>query len=326
MPNKLTKKQKLHAVRKARKIVNDLVFQSKLQQKLNRMSLVSHYYGIKNINEMEDNRGNVELADNAATDRLPLAMVSLRSIRNGGVSAAQMYSLKQDGYSFENINSVDYLGSTGNIDNGSVGDTTQNRQLLHNYSLIKLLLWQSSASDAHFNIKLVRFSDSDLDPLQTGETSTNASVRNKRRLFYKYLLLRGITTNPLITSTENFTRDIKNCYKVLWNKDYHIDEQSSTKEQAHYREVKIFRKFNQIVRYSDNPVVNTISNFDDPNTIVYPNNTNTATAYPQTKDNLFLIITANCTLSQDETASDFDFRTFDILVKNKFTTTINNSV
>ena len=299
--NKKQKKQTMsvqRAARSAQRKVNDLMYQMKIQKQLNRMSISHLYFGCKNINEMENNNGNIVLRDSYTHNELPLILLSLRSIRNGSNSPSAIMKLMANGHDFAPFNSVDNMGTSGAISDKNPNSGADYRNLLHRYTQIKLLLWQSSNKDAKFTISLVRILDQELDPLNSGQTTTDLNTQQKRLQFYKYHNLRSATSNPLIKNTENFTRDIKRCFKTIWKREYHIEEQSSTKDEKHYKQVNIFRKFDEVVNYCQSPQVDTYSGFDDPNNIIVNDSPDVPKGVPQqSRDNLFLIITGNCTLS-----------------------------
>ena len=137
------KKSIHHKKRKyAKKKLSSLLYQMKLQAKLNKMSIGNIFYGAKNINEMEQNEGNIKLRDTYSNNELPLLMLSLRSIRNGGNSPSAIMKLQQNGHDFTTVNSVDAMGTSGAISDKQPNSGADYRNLLHRYSQVKLLLWQ----------------------------------------------------------------------------------------------------------------------------------------------------------------------------------------
>ena len=321
------KKSIHHKKRKyAKKKLSSLLYQMKLQAKLNKMSIGNIFYGAKNINEMEQNEGNIKLRDTYSNNELPLLMLSLRSIRNGGNSPSAIMKLQQNGHDFTTVNSVDAMGTSGAISDKQPNSGADYRNLLHRYSQVKLLLWQSQSADTKFEVSLVRLLDPELDPLNTGHTTLDAEIQSKRIQFYKYHQLRAQMSNPLIKNTENFTRDMKRCFKVIWKKSYHMEEQTTLKTQKAYKQVQIFRKFDKVINYCQNPNVDDYSQFDNPSKIVVNDNPDTVKGVPQqSRDNLFLIITANCTRSEDEDSGSFDNRTLDVYMKSKYSTSVDNT-
>lgn len=327
--SKSSKPQKMSAARAARSAqrkVNSLLYQMDIQKKLNRMSVANIFYGAKNINELETNSGNVVLRDSYTHNELPLVMLSLRSIRNGSNTPAAIMKLMANGYDFTQVNSVDQMGTSGASADQQPNSGADYRNLLHRYTQIKLLLWQSGNADAKFQVSLVRLLDPELDPLNTGYTTTDSQTQDKRSQFYRFHNLRAQMSNPLIANTENFTRDMKRCFQILWKKTYHLEEQTTLKDQKHYRQINIFKKFDKIINYCQNPKVNVYSSFDDPSNIVVNASPDIPKGVPQqTRDNLFLIITGNCTRSEDEDASNYDTRSLDIFMKSKYTTALDQT-
>jgi len=322
---KLTSAQKKR-ISKAARAMKSILYTTRLQQKLNRMTLVNHFFGTKCINEMEEGSGSVVLQDNQSANELPLAMISLRAICNNSHEPSCIMKLKSNGYGFLDYQTVQHLGTSGNVTNNTNPKDLEYRQLLHNYTQVKLLLYQNNNRDAVFNVKLIRLKEDQLNPHKTGFSTSNTETQKIRKLFYKYLQLRSITTNPLIKNTENLTTQIRGMYNTIWSKTYKIEEKSTDFNEVTTRQVNIFRRFNKVVNYAANPEVNNTADFDNPETIVFPDLTGTAEGIPSKgSDNLFLIITANCTIDQTEDATGYDLRTFDVLVKSKYTTTIDTT-
>lgn len=304
---------------KARKVLRGLLYNNKIQRKLNSMVNQNMFWGAKSINEIEDGTGSVVLQDNASADELPLLLVSLRTIKNETETTPCIFKLKQNGYDFTGIENVIELGQSGASDLHS-WHMNKRKSLLHRYSQVKLLLWQEQARDVHFNVKLVQFRDDALNPYETNLVTTDTEVQDKRKMFFKFLQLRSILSNPLIKNTENLSRDIKKCYRIIWNKDYHLQEQSADFDQSSYKLINIFRKFDQVIDFSGKKQLENETGFNDPESIFQPKQHEDTQATPaEGSKNIFLIISSNCTTSQAENPSGYDTHTLDILLKSKYT-------
>jgi len=315
---KITKAQRARMI-KARKVIRGLLYNNKIQRKLNSMVNQNMFWGAKSINEIEDQTGSVVLMDNASSDELPLLLVSLRTIVNASETTPCIFKLKQNGYDFNPIENVIELGQSGASDI-HVWQHNKRKSLLHRYSQVKLLLWQEQAKSVHFNVKLVQFRDNDLNVYESGLTTTDSEVQDKRKMFFKFLQLRSILSSPLIKNTENLSRDIKKCYRIIWNKNYHLKEQSTLYDQANYKLINIFRKFDQVIDFSGKKQLENETGFNDPESIFRPKNDEDTQATPsEGSKNIFLIISSNCTTSQSENPSGYDTHTLDILLKSKYT-------
>lgn len=309
-----------------------LMYQNKLQGMINRISVANHYFGCKKINQAEVGYGQINLS--ATTGQLPLNIISLRSICNNGENANQILKLTQTGHDFavESSATAQYMGSTGAyVKDGALPNTTQFRQLIHRYTSMKFLFYQEPKKKVTFTLKLCKLSP-DLDPWNTGLTVTDLEVKQKRRLFYQYHCLKADMTNQLLKNTENYLRDLRGQQSILWEKTYTLNEmifETQGQDEHGTRQVNIFRKFDKIVNFTQNanPVqLNgaTGTSFQNPETINYPSNNDSASSVPESRDNLFLIITSNCTQTETEDGNDFDQHSYDVLIKSKYTAPAGN--
>jgi len=328
----------------AKRTMRNIMYTTRLQNKLNSMTIAHHYFGSKMINEVEEASGAVVLQDNASADELPIVVCSLRAVRNNSHLPTQIMKLEQDGYSFKNINDnngnnageVKHLGTSGNVSNNADPKDLKYRRLLHRYTQIKLLLWQNPKRDSTYKIQLIQIKDPDLNPQITGfSTNLGQVVKDKRTMFWKYLQLRSLMSNPIISGTENLTKGIKGGYKVIWSKQYHLEERHNDYDENSYKQVNIFRRFDKVINYNKTPSVSTSDASEtairDPETIVWSDITDDVQGIPQyTQDDIFLVISSNCSKSQSEAAAendpaDFDTRSFDILIKSKYSSTIDTT-
>lgn len=331
MPYKKSKKglsaRHKKLIQKGAKKMKNLLYQNHILKKISNMTTANHFYGVRAVNDLHLNQGAVELSDRttlvSGVDRLPLIVIPLRSIVNAGTPGVGILRLKQNKYDFENVESVKYLGSNGNIWGQNV-DNLESRYMLHRYSQIKLLLYQNASKDAKYQIKLIKIKDCDLDP--TNLIVTNTQRQNLRRLFYGNHCLRHQLTNPLIEDFENYTRDLKGKFSIVWEKEYIINEQHGQMEEASYHQVNIFRKFDQTVNFCENPTTSTISdvNYENPDAVIFPSNYQDPLPLPDVTKNMFLVITANSSTSDRDSATEYDKFTIDIATKSKYTTSSIN--
>jgi len=322
-----------NALNKAKRTLRSLLYQNKIQNQLNRMSVANHFFGCRSINEAEQNQGAFSLWNGISTQ--PLCLISLRSIINAGENGNQIFTLGFNGADFSVNKTAQYLGSSGAYTSpaSNAYPTTMNyRQLIHRYTQAKFLFYQQANKKVTFTVRLVTLRD-DLDPLSTGLTASNAQIRRKRQLFYQYHCLRADQTNPLLKNTENYTRDIKGEFNILWSKTYTIDEQlmeDHGNDQVATKQVDIFRKFDKTINFTTKanaePITdsNDTTGYQDPESIVMPDSNDGITSFPESKQNIWLIITSNCTKTEEDDASNFDVHTFDVLIKNKWTAPAGN--
>lgn len=147
---------------------------------------------------------------------------------------------------------------------------------------------------------------------------TDVTIQNKRKLLFRIKMLRDQLTNPIIKS-EPIGHNLRGKYKVLWSKDYGMDELLNDRDEHHYQEVKIFKKIDQIKHFQEGASINNSANMDDPDIIKYDDFLANTTSVPLLSQQIFLCISANTTLSQQEDAVDFHTATYDINIKSKYT-------
>lgn len=285
-----------------------------IMSKLMRLNTCNLYYGFREVNELEAGAGKLTLQNNALGNVKPLHIFPLNSIINKSTTPFGGFVLKQNGYDFSSLGNVEFLGADGAI---SASPATQELQsTLLRYNNIKLLFWSSPARKTTFRCSIVKIFDEDFIPSTTAITDVN--IQNKVSLFYDWKMLRSLTSNPIVAN-ENIGKQLKGKVKILWSKDYQIDELLNDRDEHHYKEVKIFRKEDKICHYKELPVINAAPSIDDPDVVRYDNFETNTTTYPLTPQQTYLIITANTTLSQAEDAVNFHTATYDINIKNKHT-------
>lgn len=320
MPRRFRNKKS--QISKALKNLKTLAYRSKIASKMSQINTASVFYGVREVNDLDDGAGKVSLSQSSTNDTYPLAVIPIRSIVNNDVAGDGLYILKRNGYDFTNIQSVAYAGQKGNVMNRV--NSASYGKMLHRYTDLRLLLWQNSAKDVKFTCYLVKFNDSTLDPL-INTTVSSTEDKDLRKQFYYYHLTRAQTSNPLIQDHENFTQGIKGKFKILWEKNYTIQEKHGQMEEAHYEQVKFFRKWDQIVDFNEKSQVDGTPPDNDPDQIKYVQAEANPTTYPDTRQNYFFIIVANATKSEaDGNTSTMDKCTFDITMKNKYTINTGN--
>jgi len=324
-----------NVLKNATKNLKTIAYRSKIAQKMSSITTASLYYTVREVQDIDAGKGALELSENQTN--LPLMIFPLRNIQQKTASGQGVYQLKLNTYDFtETISTlaaksgqgagakitVQYAGQIGN-NAYPVSDFTV---MLLRYTSIKLLLYQHDKKDVTFTVRLVQLKDKVLDPCYT-TTTTDLEEQQIRKKFYYYHLLRSQISNPLLENEENYTMEIKDKFKILWKKKYTFNEKLSTADAVNYRQVKIFTKYDKVIKYNENSKIGSVAigaiddNPDEPRW-------NATAGYaplptPATIDNLFLIVTANASKSYAEDNVNFDKITFDISIKNKFTIPVN---
>lgn len=279
------------------------------------------------INHVDIGYGFVGLEDRttaiSGVNSLPLICIPLRNIINGGTTGAGIYTLLQNGYDFNPLMAVEFAGGR-NIDvNPTAVSNFEN--LLHRWTSIRLLLWQHGKKDAIYHLKLLKFNHASFD-ICGSPTTTNGDIQDKRRLFFYFQSLRSQLTNPLLKGEENYMRDIKDHVSILWSKTIKISEQSADLEEKHYEEIKLFKRYDQMIKYTASPTVlnDTIPASDNPDNVLFTSQTEGKLSSPNYRDNIFLMITSNSSVSDRDSAGAFDVMSFDLSLKSMYTTQSQN--
>ena len=330
-------------LKRAKKNLKTLAYRSKIGAKLAQLSTTNIFYNVREVNDIDQGKGRIQMASssstvngvNVSTGSLPLCVVPLKNCINGGTAPAGVLMLDNACRNFHTICPYEYAGSTGNTVNEA--DTVQYKKMLLRYVDLRLMLWQNEVKNVSYKCYLVRIFDEDLSPLNdfnfpnpdSNLTAEQEIQVKKRRLFYYYHLLRAQLSSPLIETQESFLKPIKGKFKILWEKEYHIEEQHGQLETAKYQQVKFFKRFDEIVNFQspDSYVNNPITPNGDASqeTVKYITNAGNTNSVPQTKDNLFFIITSNCSFGEGESnTTDMDKITFDIAMKTKYTVPSGN--
>jgi len=305
------------------------VKQHDISRKLWKLVTSNIFEGVREVNELEANAGKVVLSNQGiARNSLPLIVIPLLNLYMNSTTSGDnpngILMLKQNGYDFTNVANVEHIGASGNLASDQKVSTLEFSKAIVRYINVRLLLWQSANKDVKFQVKLVKILDESLNPNTLSETNTD--YQNKKKLFYMYHCLRHQLSNPLLEDFENYLRDIRPFFKILWEKTYHIQERSADYEEHHYQEVTFFKQLDRIVNYRVNPNLAPaldlgVTGVDAPDTVLYLDSAtdSTISSYPKINQNLFLIITANTTLSDKEDTENFDIATLDIATKVKYT-------
>lgn len=284
-----------------------------IMSKLMKMNTADLFYGVREVNELEVGSGKNILQDNVVANEMPLHIYPLYSIINNSVTPGGMYILKTNGHDFTKKLNVEFMGAKGSL---SASPTSQEvTQLLHRYVDARFLLWSDDLRKTVFRIQLIKIFDEDLNP--TDITVTDVDIQKKRKLFYYYKSLRSQLTSPIIKN-EVYGSQLKGKYKIIWTKDYGIDEKLNDRDEHHYQEVRLFRKTDDIKHYREFPQINNSSNDDNPDIIKYEDFLGSVSEEPLLSQRLYLMITANTTLSQGEDGVNYYKATYDINIKNKY--------
>lgn len=312
MPYRRRYKRKSRKSSKRMSTMKRLLYNANITAKLMKINTRNLFYGVREVNELEDEAGKLTLQDNASANQLPLHIIPLMNVRNNNVAGNGILVLKTNGYDFTKLADVELLDTSGyTYDNVSA---IKYPKALQRYIDARFMLWASNKKRLRFEISLVQIKHVDLEPILT---EADVTRRQAKILFYKYHFLRHQVSNPL-TRNENYTKNLRNKYRILWTRKYNIDEKLSDRDESFHKVVKFFKKTDRIVRYTDNISISD-TNLDDPDIVkgqgVIPGIQNE----PDVLHNLYLIITANTTLSQAEDAVNFQTATYDLSTRVKYT-------
>jgi len=284
-------------------------------------NLVHYHFGMRKINEHENHIGQQTLS--WSNTHYPLDIININSIVNtNGTNTAtgsMLKALQTDGYSFSGIENVSLQNKYG-------GTTTQGidevKSLYHRWSKINLCLWADTLRATIFKVYLVKLKDRVLDPYDSRNDSTSAEVQDARKQLYLQYFLNNQLSHPIVPPSK-ISKDIFKKFDIVWRKTYIIDEQLNDRDQRPHRIVKLFRRNDRLISYNRNEAL-VANNVDNPESIATINNDSNKKAYPvRTSDQLFMVITANCTKSQAEDGVNYHKATYDLLVESKYTTIPN---
>jgi len=321
-------------LKNASKNLKTIAYRSKIAQKMSSITTASLFYAVREVNDIDAGIGALELSENQTN--LPLFIFPLRSVQQKTTSGQGVYQLKLNTYDFtETVTTLgsksgqgagakitwEYQGQIGN----NAYPVSDFKVMLLRYTSIKLLLYQHDKKDITFTVQLVQLKDKILDPCYV-TTTTDIQEQQIRKKFYYYHLLRSQISNPLLENEENYTAEIKNKFKIIWKKKYTFNEKLSTADAVNYRQVKIFTKYDKVIKYNEDTKIGAVAigSIDEiPDVVRWNASISAPSCTPATPDNLFLIITANASKSYAEDNSNYDKITFDVAIKNKFTIPVN---
>lgn len=296
----------------------------KYLMKLQKLNQCSIFQGIRAVNPV-DIDGAVQLSSSTTSPdtsgMLPLLVVPLLNIQNGGNTGYGLMRLRANGYDFQSLDTPIYLGAKGNIKTDpSTASSLSIKRALVNYFDVRLLLRQHGSKDVRFKVYLMKITHPDLNPVVT-ETNTDRQ-KMKQMLFYNHFLRQQIA-NPILENFEQTTNSIKGKYKIIWEKQYNLKEQPSILEDIQYKQVHIFKRLNQLTRYTESPDSNLDVGLggDDPDEIVYEEQAENPIGIPDVRANYFLVITANASYSEADASgtANMDKIYLDIATKLKIT-------
>lgn len=327
-----------------------LAYRSKIGSKMSQLNTTNLFFTSREVNTIDEQKGKVQLAAshttrNGETSGLgsePLVVFPLKQVIQGTDVPTTCLMLEKRACGFSGLKPIEYSGQTGNSVNVASGG--QFKKALLRYVDLRFMLWQQASKDIKFNMYLVKVFDEDLDPqkgivLDGNEdnwTDEQKILVKKRRLLWYYHFLRATTSSPLIENQEGYLDPIKGKFKILWKKSYKIDELHGNLEEKHYQQVRFFKRYDEIVdfvkpdSYINNPVklanVNTGDN--NPDQVKYIEPANQVQTEPQLKHQEFLVITANCSYSENDASgtSNMDKATFDYSIKTKWTIPSGNKI
>ena len=282
--------------------------QLSMYKKLMKLNTQSFYMGIRQVNPLSSSTGKVSLVQvHPTTLELPVHIYPLSNIEQSGSTQTGLYRLHQNCFDFVTSGSpnLEYLGNNGNtiqnVDNLKV------RKLIHNYTSINLCLRGKDSKKSLFTCYLVKFKEDLFDPVRN-PTLSGSTDQRKRKSFFGHIMRKSL--NPIIQNENTMSNDVRRSVQILWKKNYVVREKLSTEDQMPYKVVKIFRKLNQIVSYTNDGNIEYYST--DPDVVeIDDTSINTFRNYPNIKDNMFLIICCD--------AESSNSNSYDISVLNKFT-------
>jgi hypothetical protein len=155
---------------------------------------------------------------------------------------------------------------------------------------------------------MVKFLDDVFDP-NNFLTTTNSLVQRTRSSFFSHLLRSNL--NPCIKSESLLTKDVRRMFKILSTKKVVIKEQLSTNDEIPYKSVRIMKKINKLMSYTNDGLPEIVDDQVDVVELIDPSLL-TVRDYPNTLDNTFMIIVGDC-------IDDNTNQTYDINIKSKFT-------
>ena len=117
------------------------------------------------------------------------------------------------------------------------------QKLLQRYIDAKFCLWSSASKKINYELTLIQVKDEMLNPLNL--TTTDTDTQEARKALYKLKLLRHQVSNPIVKG-ERIDTSIRNKYRILWKKNYEIEEQHGDIDEKHYKVVKFFKKTDTI--------------------------------------------------------------------------------
>lgn len=319
-----TRKKTYRKKRRSNKAVSalrTLAYRSKIAQKLSQISTCSIFNKIQKVANFDaDPRGAIELSDNGTI--LPLIVIPVfQYTSNDGNAGSGILQLKNNGYDFTQVADTApvFAGASGNVYSLPAADCCF-QKLLCRYTSMKIMFHQHDVQDLTWTVKLIKLKDVDLDPRILTVTETNQV--NKRKTFWFYEQLRAQLAHPLLNNSENFTQDLKDAYTTVWEKQYHLQEQSSVHDTASFKEVKFFKKWDKIIDLVTDPAVtvDTTANARDPSKVYYPDYSSTIVqAEPDIPQQLFFLISVNCTKSSVDSSGEYTKAMLDLVYKQKYT-------
>ena len=335
MPRKYQKS----TTKKALSNLKKLAYRSKIGAKLSQLNTTNLFYSLREVNDIDQGKGKVQLSASSTTRNdqpdgngsLPLVAIPMLNVIQNGVASNGLYMLQNRALNFSGSHPIEYSGQSGNTVNEAT--SIQLKKMLLRYVDLRLMLWQNASKDVKFKCYLVKLYDEELSPLvdypystdQGSWTNEQHRIAQKRRLLWYYHFLRAQTSSPLIETQEGFLKPIKGKYKILWEKEYHIQELHGNMEEKHYQQVNFFKRFDKIIDFTDpssyvnNPI--TPAGDNDPDEVKYITAPNNCNNQPQLKNQLFFVITANASYGEGDSGSTatMDKMTFDIAMKTKWT-------
>lgn len=318
-----SRKTKKTSNRQLRKRINNakkFIFGSKMLNSILRKNLVHYHFGFRKINEHEDHIGQQELS--WTNTHYPLNIVNLNSIinTNGTITTTglSLQALQSNGYSFSGIENVSLINKMG----GTLSDTMDSVDMLYQrWFKLNLCLWADTQRATTYKVYLVKINDSMLDPFDANIDTSSAEVQDIRKQVFQNYFLSDQLSSPIVPKGKITPAAYKK-FSILWKKTYIIDEQLSDRDQRPHQVVKIFRNVNKNISYQRNKSLN-YQSLDNPELVSSVNNDSQKRAYPEkVKDQVFMIITANCTKNQAEDAENYHKATYDILAESKYTSLV----
>jgi len=292
------------------------------------------WYRFQGKNRFNSGGGNFILynhlnTSSPGTESLPLFFLELQGCINfnGAVrSPTVMWGIQRNNTATPTYTLVP---TPGIADNGtfnytweleaSPGQTSYpGRVATHKYSDIRMMCYGATATPIKYDISIVTFPDDEYNPFNGQYDMTSASTATVSGIGYTVLddLLSQYASNPINVQDPKLRSKIR----YLFRENFIIQPGSTTDGDAgvpHFRELKIFKKWDEFVRFDWGPT----DRADPQNKDNFQKNLTDVKAVPNFDKRKYLMIRATSGYTSSTTVPAPDTSrhpTFDILIRNKW--------